>query len=78
MRVLRTFTAFCVCLSDTAGHGPTPAGMAGLRHKTRHTVSEIVLSVISGLSVLRQPTSGFRALFRDLPGREFRSGSTCI
>ena len=36
MRVSRTFTAFRVCLSDTARHRPTPAGMAGLRHKLRH------------------------------------------
>ena len=36
MRVSRTFTAFCVCLSDTASTGSTPAGMAGLRHKQRH------------------------------------------
>ena len=36
MRISRTFTAFCECLSDTAGNGPTPAGMTGLRHKQRH------------------------------------------
>ena len=30
MRVSGMFTAFCVCLSDTASNGPTPAGMAGL------------------------------------------------
>lgn len=36
MRVWCTFTAFLVCLSDTAGDGHTPAGTAGLRHKLRH------------------------------------------
>ena len=36
MRISRTFTAFCVCLSDTARDGPAPEGMAGLRHKQRH------------------------------------------
>lgn len=30
MLVSRTFTAFLVYLSDTAGDGPTRAGMAGL------------------------------------------------
>lgn len=37
MRILGIFAAFLVCLSDTASTGPTPAGMAGLRHKRRHT-----------------------------------------
>ena len=36
MLVSGMFTAFLVCLSDTARDGPTPAGMAGLRHKQRH------------------------------------------
>jgi hypothetical protein len=36
MRVSRRFTAFCVSLSDTTRDAPTPAGIAGLRHKQRH------------------------------------------
>jgi len=36
MRVRCIFTDFLVCLSDTASDGPTPVGMAKLRHKQRH------------------------------------------
>ena len=36
MRVSSVLTAFLVCLSDTARYGPTPAGIAGLRHNERH------------------------------------------
>jgi hypothetical protein len=40
MQVSGMSTAFCVCLSDTAGNGPTPAGIAGLRHKPRHKTTQ--------------------------------------
>jgi hypothetical protein len=40
MRVPRMFAAFLVYLSETASTGPTPAGMAGLRHKQRHKTTQ--------------------------------------
>ena len=36
MRLWSLFTASQLFPSDTLRHAPTPAGMAGLRHKLRH------------------------------------------
>lgn len=41
MWVCRTFTAFCVYLSETAGDSPTRVGMALLRHKSRHKAAHV-------------------------------------
>jgi hypothetical protein len=60
MRVSRTFTALCVCLSDTARDDPTLAGMAGLRHKQRHRAVDPLWFHPRGLPSPRLANSGRR------------------
>jgi hypothetical protein len=53
MLVSGMFAVFCVCPSDTEEYRPTPAGMAGLRHKLRHNLQG-KRSALARLSELRK------------------------
>lgn len=77
MRVSRMFTAFCVCLSDTASTGPTPAGIAGLRHKQRHKTTTRGQWTPSGSIGVDRQASPFASAGRRLSSGQALRYRTC-
>jgi hypothetical protein len=57
-----------VCLSDTARNGPTPVGMAGLRHKLRHKNTRPIPSIVPIVSIVIIPSATLAGYATDAPG----------
>jgi hypothetical protein len=61
MRVCLLSSAFRMTVNDTEEYHPTLAGIAGLRHKSRHKFAEAIRPIVQGVA---PPTPAERAWSR--------------